>query len=138
MLAPVGELTFGEPELLELTLAAAELYPELRRRAGGGDAGSRPATRGCGALHVALDRDEAAQLRRVHDLQRALGLDAEWLPPRALPRARARPDARRSTAASTRRARRRSTRGRLTAALLAALEARGGRGADRGRGRRGA
>ena len=27
MLAPVGELTFGEPELLELTLVAAELYP---------------------------------------------------------------------------------------------------------------
>src|SRR5690242_6247144 len=29
MLAPVGELTFGEPELLELTLAAARLYPEF-------------------------------------------------------------------------------------------------------------
>ena len=35
-----------------------------------------------GALHVALDRDEAAQLRRVHDLQRSLDLEAEWLPPR--------------------------------------------------------
>ncbi|HKO37524.1 MAG TPA: FAD-dependent oxidoreductase, partial [Solirubrobacterales bacterium] len=35
-----------------------------------------------GALHVALDRDEAAQLRRVHDLQRSLELEAEWLPPR--------------------------------------------------------
>ena len=35
-----------------------------------------------GALHVALDRDEAAQLRRVHDLQRSLGLEAEWLAPR--------------------------------------------------------
>jgi glycine oxidase len=33
-------------------------------------------------LHVALDRDEAAQLRRVHDLQRTLELEAEWLPPR--------------------------------------------------------
>ena len=29
MLAPVGELTFGEPELLQMTLAAAELYPEF-------------------------------------------------------------------------------------------------------------
>src|SRR5512135_1625929 len=27
MLAPVGELAFGEPELLRLTLAAAEAYP---------------------------------------------------------------------------------------------------------------
>jgi len=35
-----------------------------------------------GALHVALDRDEAAQLRRVHELQRSLELEAEWLPPR--------------------------------------------------------
>ena len=38
MLAPVGELTFGEPELLELTLVAAELYPgfvaELERASG--------------------------------------------------------------------------------------------------------
>jgi len=33
-------------------------------------------------MHVALDRDEAAQLRRVHDLQRSLELEAEWLPPR--------------------------------------------------------
>jgi glycine oxidase len=31
---------------------------------------------------VALDGDEAAELRRRHDLQRELGLEAEWLPPR--------------------------------------------------------
>jgi glycine oxidase len=36
-----------------------------------------------GALHVALDRDEAAQLRRVHGLQRSLELRAEWLAPGA-------------------------------------------------------
>jgi len=81
MLAPVGELTFGEPELLELTLEAARLYPgfvaELEAAAG---ESTGYAT--CGALHVALDRDEAAELRRVHDLQRSLGLEAEWLPPR--------------------------------------------------------
>jgi glycine oxidase len=82
MLAPVGELTFGEPELLELTLVASELYPgfvaELEQATGlatGYETG--------GALHVALDRDEAAQLRRVHDLQRSLGLAAEWLAPDA-------------------------------------------------------
>ena len=81
MLAPVGELTFGEPELLRMTLAAAELYPdfvtELESATGLETGYSR-----CGALHVALDHDEAAALRRVHDLQRSLGLDAEWLPPR--------------------------------------------------------
>jgi len=81
MLAPVGELAFGEPELLKMTLAAAELYPQFAAEleaASGRDTGYTE----CGALHVALDRDEAAELRRVHELQRSLGLGAEWLPPR--------------------------------------------------------
>jgi glycine oxidase len=81
MLAPVGELTFGEPDLLELTLVAAELYPgfvaELEEASG-----VATGYEVCGALHVALDRDEAEQLRRVHDLQRSMGLEAEWLSPR--------------------------------------------------------
>jgi glycine oxidase len=81
MLAPVGELSFGEPQLLELTLAAAQLYPdfvaELEAASGEPTGYARD-----GALHIALDRDEAAELRRVHDLQRSLGLEAEWLPPR--------------------------------------------------------
>jgi len=81
MLAPVGELTFGEPQLLELTLESAQLYPEfvaeLEAAAGESTGYARE-----GALHVALDGDEAAQLRRVHDLQRQLGLEAEWLSPR--------------------------------------------------------
>ena len=81
MLAPVGELSFGEPELLKLTLEAARLYPEFvaeLEAASGLSTGYAQ----IGALHVALDRDEAAQLRRVHDLQRSLELEAEWLPPR--------------------------------------------------------
>jgi len=81
MLAPVGELTFGEPELLELTLAAAKLYPEFVAEIEAAT-GTRTGYEPLGALHVALDRDEAAQLRRVHDLQRSLELEAEWLPPR--------------------------------------------------------
>ncbi len=81
MLAPVGELAFGEPELLEMTLAAAKLYPNFVAEL---EAASGVSTgyRRDGALHVALDRDEAAELRRVHGLQRSLGLGAEWLPPR--------------------------------------------------------
>jgi len=81
MLAPVGELAFGEPELLEMTLASAQLYPgfvaELEAASGEATGYAHQ-----GALHIALDRDEAAELRRVHDLQRSLGLEAEWLPPR--------------------------------------------------------
>lgn len=81
MLAPVGELAFGEPELLEMTLASSRLYPEFvaeLEAASGRTTGYAHQ----GALHIALDRDEAAELRRVHDLQRSLGLEAEWLPPR--------------------------------------------------------
>jgi glycine oxidase len=81
MLAPVGELAFGEPRLLEMTLAAAQLYPEFVAELEAAT-GKRTGYARLGALHIALDRDEAAELRRVHDLQRSLGLEAEWLPPR--------------------------------------------------------
>src|SRR5262249_50891336 len=81
MLAPIGELAFGEPELLRMTVAAAEAYPgfvaELEAASGHRTDYARR-----GALHIALDRDEAAELRRVHDLPRSLRLRAEWLPPR--------------------------------------------------------
>ncbi len=81
MLAPVGELAFGEPELLKMTLAAAQLYPDFVAELESASGVSTDYRRD-GALHVALDRDEAAELRRVHELQRSLGLGAEWLPPR--------------------------------------------------------
>jgi glycine oxidase len=81
MLAPVGELTFGEPRLLELTLEAARVYPRFVAELEAASERSTGYLRD-GALHVALDHDEAAQLRRVHDLQRSLGLEAEWLAPR--------------------------------------------------------
>jgi glycine oxidase len=81
MLAPVGELAFGERQLLEMTLASAAAYPEFVAELEA-EAGQATGYARCGALHVALDRDEAAELRRVHDLQRSLGLDAEWLTPR--------------------------------------------------------
>ena len=32
---------------------------------------------------VAADRDDAEELRRLHEFQRGLGLDSEWLAPRA-------------------------------------------------------
>jgi glycine oxidase len=81
MLAPVGELAFGEPRLLELTLVASRLYPEFVAELEAATGMETGYVRQ-GALHVALDRDEGAELRRVHDLQRSLGLEAEWLPPR--------------------------------------------------------
>lgn len=82
MLAPVGELDFGEPELLEMNMISAGMYPEFVasvERVCGGTLGYRRT----GGLHVALDRDEAAELKRVLDLQLSSGLRAEWLGPAA-------------------------------------------------------
>jgi glycine oxidase len=80
MLAPVGELSFGEPELLKMMLAAAELWPEFvaELEAASGMGTGHQAN---GALVVALDRDEAGELRRRHELQQELGLETEWLTP---------------------------------------------------------
>jgi len=80
MLAPIGELTFGELRLLELTAAAAEQYPDFVTELEGVSGESTGYDR-CGALHVALDRDESEELRRRHELQRSLGLEVEWLTP---------------------------------------------------------
>ncbi len=81
MLAPIGELTFGEPDLLRMTLASRDLYADFVAELEAAT-GISTGYRHQGALHVALDRDEAAELRRVHELQLSLGLDAEWLTPR--------------------------------------------------------
>jgi len=82
MLAPVSEADFGEDEQLRDNLAAAERWPafaaELEERSG-----LPTGYRRSGALVVAADRDDAAELRRLHEFQRAAGLEAAWLPPSA-------------------------------------------------------
>jgi len=78
MLAPVTEADFGEQAVLGLNLAGLERWPafaaELSERSGL-DTGLRQS----GALVVAADRDDAEELRRLAELQSALGLDARWL-----------------------------------------------------------
>lgn len=78
MIAPVGEATWGEEAMLEAAVASAAAWPafaaELERDSRGGVPYRR-----CGALHVALDGDEAAGLRRSHDLHERHGLRARPL-----------------------------------------------------------
>jgi len=78
MLAPVTEASWGEETLLELNLESARRWPafdeELRARSQAAT-GYEPR----GGLVVAVDRDDAEELRRLHDFQRSLGLDVEWL-----------------------------------------------------------
>ncbi len=82
MLAPVGELDFGEPALLEINLASADLYPGFVE-AIEAESGLVVDYSRRGGLHVALDRDEAEELKRVLELQLRLGLESEWLAPAA-------------------------------------------------------
>jgi glycine oxidase len=78
MLAAVTEATFGEERLLALNLESARRYPEfvadLEEASGMSLASPMP-----GTLFVALDRDRLEALHRLHEFQRSLGLDAEWL-----------------------------------------------------------
>ncbi len=81
MLAPVGEANWGEEALVRMALASARDWPEfaaeLEDESGLGS-GYEPR----GALHVALDRDEAEELRRRFELMAELDLEVEWLRPR--------------------------------------------------------
>jgi glycine oxidase len=78
MLAAVTELHYGEEALLELNLASARRYPEFAAELE--DASSQEiGYRRCGALAVALDADDRAQLRELHALQQRCGLETVWL-----------------------------------------------------------
>jgi glycine oxidase len=81
MLAAVGELSYGERDLLTMMLASRELWAGFAAEVEAAS-GLETSFREDGALHVAIDRDEAGELRRRHGLQEELGLDAEWLTPR--------------------------------------------------------
>jgi glycine oxidase len=78
MLAPAGEASWGEDALVALNLESLRRWPDFDeelQRASGTETGFARA----GALHVALDRDEAESLRRRYELHRRLGLGSEWL-----------------------------------------------------------
>jgi glycine oxidase len=82
MLAPGGEASWGEEALLAFNLEALRRWrrfaAELERASGIELGFAEP-----GALHVALDRDEAEELRRRYELHRRLGISSEWLSGRA-------------------------------------------------------
>jgi glycine oxidase len=78
MLAPVGEATWGEEGLLALAMRSHALWPRFAGElssAADRDVGYLD----LGSVHAALDRDEAAELRRRYELMRSLELEASWL-----------------------------------------------------------
>lgn len=78
MIAPVGEASWGEERLLRLGLDSARDWPDFAAELEA-DAGREVPYRVCGAVHVALDRDELAELRRIHELHDRLELGSEWM-----------------------------------------------------------
>ena len=79
MLAACVETEPGEEALLPLTRASQALWPAFAREVE--EASGLPVDlRTEGTMIVALNADEAARLRFLHDYQRGLGLPVEWLP----------------------------------------------------------
>jgi len=78
MLAPVGESNFGGESLLRFNLEGARCYPaflaELAEAAGVAVEYTH-----AGSLHVALNRDETAALRRLFEYHTEAGMEVEWL-----------------------------------------------------------
>ena len=78
MLAAAVETEPGEEPLLPLTLESQRMWPEFAREVEAAS-GVSVNYRGEGTLVVALNRDDAAQLRHSYEFQKGLGLDLQWL-----------------------------------------------------------
>ena len=68
---------------MRLGLASARAWPGFATELAA-DSGLEVGYEAHGALHVALDRDEAEELRRRFELMESLDLGAEWLRPHSL------------------------------------------------------
>jgi glycine oxidase len=82
MLAPVGEAGWDEDALIRLAVTSARAWREFAAELTE-DSGLEVGYQACGAIHVALDRDEAEELHRRFELMASLGAGVEWLRPRA-------------------------------------------------------
>jgi len=78
MLAPLSEAHFEERALLQLGIQSCRLYPAWVEEL---EADSKMAVgyRREGTLIVAVDRDDAAELKHHYESQRLLGLNVDWL-----------------------------------------------------------
>lgn len=78
MLAGAVETEPGEEKLLPLALESQRLWPDFARELEAA-AGLSVEYRDEGTMVVALNRDDAAQLRHSFEFQKGLGLDLHWL-----------------------------------------------------------
>jgi glycine oxidase len=78
MLAPAGEADWGQDPLVRLASASGRAWPGFAAELAG-DSGLEVGYEPHGAVHVALDRDEAEALRRRFELMESLDLGVRWL-----------------------------------------------------------
>jgi glycine oxidase len=78
MLAAAVETEPGEEALLALTRESQRLWPDFAREVESAS-GVAVDYRDEGTLVVALNRDDAEQLRFTYEFQKSLGLDLDWL-----------------------------------------------------------
>jgi len=78
MLAPVTEADFGEHDMIDLNLRAAERFGSFAEELEA-ETGLETGYRRTGTLSVAVDRDQAEALERMHRFRRSLGLEGEEL-----------------------------------------------------------
>jgi len=80
MITPVSEVRFGEEKLLELFLESLHSYPsfisEIEKTSG-----IATDFQTSGSLMIAIDKDDEAELTRLYDYQKELGLNATLLTP---------------------------------------------------------
>lgn len=78
MLAPVTEASFGEEALVRLNVASSMMFPAMLEDLKA-SCGEDLRELGPGTITVAIDKDRAQWLRRLHELQTSLDLEAELL-----------------------------------------------------------
>ncbi len=78
MLAPVSEAGFEEMELLNLNLESIKQFPKFAEELKE-DSGIDIDFRTEGTMMIAVDRDQAEQLRRLYEFRKKIELPVEWL-----------------------------------------------------------
>ncbi len=80
MITPTSEIRFGEEELLKLFLESTSRYPSFIRELEK-VSGHSTDFQTSGSLMVAIDHDDEAELERLFDYQKELGLEVNRLTP---------------------------------------------------------
>ncbi len=78
MLAPVTEVEYSEPELLNFSQRCLRMYPEYVEKLAD-ETGVDPGFRAGGTVMTGLHSTHRKEVRRLYEYQKTCGLDVEWI-----------------------------------------------------------